>query len=122
MPGVPRELAEHKLKVYPQARPIRQKLRCFTPDKREAIQVELARLVSVGFIRKVLHPEWLANPILVLRKNKVDWRMCVDYTCWGLVLKCYELRIRQHKMLVVKELRPSKHYLPKDIMIFRRRL
>jgi hypothetical protein len=26
MPGVPRELAEHKLKVYPQARPIRQKL------------------------------------------------------------------------------------------------
>jgi hypothetical protein len=23
MPGVPRELTEHKLKVYPQARPIR---------------------------------------------------------------------------------------------------
>jgi hypothetical protein len=33
MPGVPRELAEHKLKVYPQARPILQKLRRFTPDK-----------------------------------------------------------------------------------------
>jgi hypothetical protein len=28
----------------------------------------------------VLHPELLANPILVLKKNKVDWRMCVDYT------------------------------------------
>jgi hypothetical protein len=42
--------------------------------------------------------------------------------CWGLVLKCYELRTRQHKMLMVKDLRPSKHYLPKDIMIFRRRL
>jgi hypothetical protein len=27
----------------------------------------------------VLHPEWLANPVLVLKKNKVDWRMCVDY-------------------------------------------
>jgi hypothetical protein len=80
MPGVPRELAEHKLKVYPQARPIRQKLRCFTLDKREAIRAELARLVAVGFIRKVLHPEWLANPVLVLKKNKVDWRMCVDYT------------------------------------------
>jgi hypothetical protein len=26
MPGVPSELAEHNLKVYPQARPIRQKL------------------------------------------------------------------------------------------------
>jgi hypothetical protein len=34
---------------------------------------------SAGFIREVLHPEWLANPVLVLKKNKVDWRMCVDY-------------------------------------------
>jgi hypothetical protein len=80
MPGVPRELAEHKLKVYPQARPIRQKLRRFMPDKREAILAELARLVSAGFIREVLHLEWLANPNLVLKNNKVDWRMCVDYT------------------------------------------
>jgi hypothetical protein len=40
----------------------------------------LARLVAVGFIREVLHPEWLANPVIVLKKNKVDWRMCVDYT------------------------------------------
>jgi hypothetical protein len=55
------------------------KLRRFTPDKREAIRVELARLVAAGFIREVLHPEWLANPVLVLKKNKVDWRMCVDY-------------------------------------------
>jgi hypothetical protein len=80
MPGVLRELADHKLKVYPQARPIRQKLRCFTPDKREAIRVEIACLVTAGFIREVLHPEWLANPVLVLKKNKVDWCMCVDYT------------------------------------------
>jgi hypothetical protein len=28
----------------------------------------------------------------------------------GLVLKCYELRTRQHKMLMVKDLRLSKHY------------
>jgi hypothetical protein len=73
-------LGEHKLKLYPQARLIRQKLRRFTSDKREAIRAELARLVATGFIREVLHPEWLANPILVLKKNKVDWRMCVDYT------------------------------------------
>jgi hypothetical protein len=50
------------------------------PDKREAIRVELALLVTAGFIREVLHPERLANPVLVLKKNKVDWRMCVDYT------------------------------------------
>jgi hypothetical protein len=34
-------------------------------------------------------------------------------SCWGLVLKCFELRTRQHKkVLSVKVLRPSKHYVP----------
>jgi hypothetical protein len=42
--------------------------------------------------------------------------------CWGLVLKCYESRTRQHKVLKVNILRTSKHYFPYDIMIFGRRL
>jgi hypothetical protein len=41
--------------------------------------------------------------------------------CWGLVLKCYESRTRQHKMLNNNDLRPLKHYLPKDLMNFERR-
>jgi hypothetical protein len=41
--------------------------------------------------------------------------------CWGLVIKCFELRTRQHKMLNVNALRPLKHYLPKGIMTFGRR-
>jgi hypothetical protein len=44
------------------------------------------------------------------------------YYCWGLVLKCYELRTRQHKMLNVNALRPLKHYFLKDLMNFGRRL
>jgi hypothetical protein len=36
--------------------------------------------------------------------------ICMDMCCWGLVLKCYELRTRQHKMLNVNVLRPTKHY------------
>jgi hypothetical protein len=42
--------------------------------------------------------------------------------CWGLVLKCYELRTRQHKMLNVNVLRPLKHYFLEDLMNFGRRL
>ena len=49
-------------------------------EKREAIRAELTWLKATGFIREVMHPEWLANPVLVLKKNKKDWRMCVDYT------------------------------------------
>jgi hypothetical protein len=43
--------------------------------------------------------------------------------CWGLFLKCYKLRTRQHKnRLMVNALRPSEHYFLKDITIFGRRL
>jgi hypothetical protein len=41
-----------------------------------------------------------------------------DIYCWGLVLKCYELRTRQHKMLNIDALRLLKHYLLKDLMSF----
>jgi hypothetical protein len=41
--------------------------------------------------------------------------------CWGLVLKCYELRTRQHRMLNVNVLRP-RSIIPLRIMNFGRRL
>ena len=41
MPGVPREKIEHSLNVSPTAKPIKQKLHRFTPDKKEAIRVEI---------------------------------------------------------------------------------
>jgi hypothetical protein len=57
-----------------------------------------------------------------LKRMKGGKAMGLDGICWSLVLKCYESRTRQHKMLIIKDIRPSKHYLPQDIMIFRRRL
>jgi hypothetical protein len=43
------------------------------------IRVELRKLLEAGFIKEVFHPTWLANPVLVKKKNR-KWRMCVDYT------------------------------------------
>jgi hypothetical protein len=80
MPGVSKELIEHYLKVDPKTTLKKQRLRCIAPDKREAIKKELAKLLVVGFIKEVYHPEWLANPVLVLKKNNNESRMCVDYT------------------------------------------
>jgi hypothetical protein len=40
---------------------------------------EITKLLSSWFIQEVFHPEWLANPVLVKKKNK-KWGMCVDYT------------------------------------------
>ena len=80
MPGVPKELIEHALKIDPKATPKKQQLRCFSLDKREAIKKELPKLLAAGFIKEVYHPEWLANPVLVQKKNNNEWRMCFDYT------------------------------------------
>src|SRR4051812_37213704 len=47
--------------------------------KRRTTGEEITRLLAADFIMEVFHSEWLANPMLVLKKNKT-WRMCVDYT------------------------------------------
>jgi hypothetical protein len=47
--------------------------------KKDVIKREIAKLLDVGFIKDVYHPDWLTNPIRVPKKNK-DWRMCVDST------------------------------------------
>ena len=80
MPGVPKELIKHSLNVDPKATLKKQRLRRFSSDKREAIKKEIAKLLAAGFIKELLHPKWLANPVLVLKKNNNEWRMCVDYT------------------------------------------
>jgi hypothetical protein len=79
MPGIPREVAEHSLDILPHSRAVQQRLRRFDEERRRAIGVELRKLLEVGFIKEVFHPMWLANPVLVKKKNG-KWRMCVDYT------------------------------------------
>nr|AAP52608.2 retrotransposon protein, putative, Ty3-gypsy subclass [Oryza sativa Japonica Group] len=48
-------------------------------DRKDTIKEELPKLLAAGFIKEVLHPDWLANSILVQKKTG-QWRMCVDYT------------------------------------------
>ena len=77
MPGVPRDRIEHHLNLSPTAKPVKQRLRRFARDRKEAIRAEVTRLLAAGFIKEVYHPDWLANPVLVRKKNN-EWRMCID--------------------------------------------
>ncbi|XP_039811637.1 uncharacterized protein K02A2.6-like [Panicum virgatum] len=79
MPGIPREVAEHELRILPGSKPIQQRLRRFDDERRRAIGVEIAKLLAAGFIKEVYHSDWLSNPVLV-RKKTGQWRMCVDFT------------------------------------------
>jgi hypothetical protein len=69
MPGVLREQAEHSLNVRPDAKPVKQPLQHFAEEKRKTIGEEIAQLLAASFIMKVFYPDWLANPVLVLKKN-----------------------------------------------------
>jgi hypothetical protein len=73
---------------------------------------------STSFVAEAA-PAWLLNEAINSKRGS-------EFTgggrqCWGLVLKCYELRTRQHKMLNINALCPLKHYLTKDLMSFGRR-
>ena len=68
MPEVLREKIEHSLNVSLTTKPIKQKLRRFALDKKEAIRVEIKWLLAARFIKEVYHPEWLANPILIRKR------------------------------------------------------
>ena len=63
LPGILREVAEHALKINLGSKPMKQHLHRFDKVKRKG--KEIAKLLAVGFIKEVYHPEWLANPVLV---------------------------------------------------------
>ena len=78
MPGVPRGLAEHHLRVDPKVKPVKEHLRRSTVQKRKAIGEEVARLLAAEFIREIYHSEWLANVVMVPKKDN-SLRMCIDF-------------------------------------------
>ncbi|CAL2266281.1 unnamed protein product [Prunus armeniaca] len=47
-------------------------------ERYEAMKAEVDKLSSIGFIKEVDYTTWLAN-VVIVRKPKKGWRMCVDY-------------------------------------------
>jgi hypothetical protein len=79
MPDIPRDVTVHSLNIQAGSKPVKQRLHRFDEEKRRAIGEEIQMHLAVGFIKEVFHHEWLANHVLLTKKNG-KWRMCVDYT------------------------------------------
>ena len=71
--------AAHRLNVISSARPVRQKVRRFHPDRHQVIQAEVDNLLKAGFIKEIKYSEWLAKVVVVPKKGN-KWRVCIDYT------------------------------------------
>ena len=62
-------MASHKLNAILVARPVRQKVRRFHLEHHQIIQTEVDNLMRAGLIREVKYPEWLANVVVVPKKE-----------------------------------------------------
>ncbi|XP_075521447.1 uncharacterized protein LOC142554667 [Primulina tabacum] len=76
--GTSPDVAEHRLNILPNSRPVKQKKRHFGPEKDMVIKKEVRELLNAGHIREVQFPTWLSNVVLV-PKSSGKWRTCVDF-------------------------------------------
>ena len=69
MVGITPEVMSHRFNVDPDYKPVRQKRRPMTPEHYAALKEEVDKLLANKSIRKAHYPTWVANPVLVKKKN-----------------------------------------------------
>ncbi|KAL0730557.1 hypothetical protein Bca4012_026650 [Brassica carinata] len=79
MQGIDISVTCHELNIDPTHKPVKQKRRKLGSERATAVNEEVERLLKVGSITEVRYPDWLANPVVVKKKNG-KWRVCVDFT------------------------------------------
>ncbi|MDQ9478249.1 hypothetical protein RF074_21995, partial [Serratia marcescens] len=60
MPGVDRDIVQHHIPLYPDAKPVKQKLRRMRPDIVNKIKEEVQKQLAAGFLEVAEYPEWVA--------------------------------------------------------------
>lgn len=79
-PGIDPRIICHRLHVNPASRLVGHKRCNFTSSRVAIVEAEIDKLLAAGFIEEVSYLEWLANIVLVAKKDQRKWRVCVDYT------------------------------------------
>ncbi|CAN6440493.1 unnamed protein product [Victoria cruziana] len=78
MPGLDPNLIQHFLPLTKECKPVKQKLRKLDPRLMGQVKEGLEDLLKAGFIRAIDYPEWLANIVVVPKKNE-KIRLCIDF-------------------------------------------
>jgi len=69
-------MAMHHHNIKLDAKLVKQQQWRFRPDIMEAIETEV--LIECGFIREEQHPDWVANIVPILKKNR-KIRVCIGF-------------------------------------------
>ena len=68
----------HHLNINSSVTPKKQSPRRSSRDHSDAVKDEVTKLKQAVAIKEVFYPEWLANTVVVKKKNG-KWRVCVDF-------------------------------------------
>jgi hypothetical protein len=77
--GVHRSVIEHALNTDPKVKPKLQRQRPMSADKVKSAEAEVQKLLDARIIREVQYPVWVANVVMVPKKND-NMCMCIDFT------------------------------------------
>ena len=69
MPRIDPSIVVHEIKTYPDAKPIRQRLRQIHPRKATAIKAKVEKSFRAGFIYLILLTDWVYNIVPVNKKQ-----------------------------------------------------
>jgi hypothetical protein len=79
MPGLSREVIEHRLPIKADFRPYKQGARNFKPEIIGRVKEEVDQLLQVRFIQPCHYADYVSNIISVEKKNTRKIRICVDF-------------------------------------------
>ena len=69
IPGVSVQIVVHELNVDPIFKHVKQKRRKLGREQAEAVKAEVEKLLRIGSITEAKYPNWLANPVVLKKKN-----------------------------------------------------
>ena len=78
MPGIDPSIVEHEIQTYPDAKPVRQKLRPVNPCKAAVVKAKVEKLLKASFIYPIALTEWVSNPVPIDKKQGTI-RVCTDF-------------------------------------------
>ncbi|XP_076888697.1 uncharacterized protein LOC143539200 [Bidens hawaiensis] len=78
-----------KSSIYPNCAEKKWKM---GPEQTRAMNEHVQDLLNVGIIREIQYQTWVANPVIVPKRNGT-WRMCIDFKNWNKACSkyCYPL-------------------------------
>ena len=79
MPGLSRELVEHRLPIKAGFKPHKQPPRKFNPKIYDRVKEEIGRLLKADFIRPCRYADWISNIVPVEKKGSGKIRVCIDF-------------------------------------------